>query len=154
VSSDLTLPVRRLLVNTPAVVGLLGTSPEWATWLWRWSAYEVVEGTGLVGMTLRQGTWTVPSPWHTTKYPELQAIIYADRTRDDLGRPTKEDAEEKALRVADAVDAVLHVPQGGELSWDGVRVVSSVRQSEPDVVQAPDSDGMIRATSRYAVVLG
>jgi hypothetical protein len=94
-----------------------------------------------------------PSPWHTTRYPALVIIVHADRTRDDQGRPVHEDAQEKALAVLDEVDRVLHVPQGGEIEWGGVRIVPSVRESEPDVVAVPGGDG-VRATARYGLVLG
>jgi hypothetical protein len=153
--SDLVRAARVVLVNEPTVTNLLGSSDLFAVWIFRWSSFEIVEGSGLVALTLRQpGGWTVPNRHNTARFPLLETIVYADRSRDSEGRPTKEDAQERALQVTDAVDAVLHVPQGGDISWDGVRVLSSVRQSEPDIVTVPDGDGLCRASVRYAVVLG
>jgi hypothetical protein len=95
-----------------------------------------------------------PNPHNTMSSPLVEAVVYADRSRDTEGRPTAEDAQAKALAVIDAVDKVLHRPDGGEIEWDGLRIVSSVRHSEPDMSMIPEGGGAVRATARNAVTLG
>jgi hypothetical protein len=57
--------LKAIVVNTPSVTNLLGSSDLWATWIWRFQAFEIVEGTGQVGLTIRQGTsgYIAPLAW-------------------------------------------------------------------------------------------
>jgi len=159
-TTDLTIAARRELKGVNAVTSLLGSSAEWDTWIWRWRPYVSIEGTGSAGIVLSiRGGWTSPNQHNTAQFPRLQVEVYADVDRDPSLNPLSRTAEEKALAICQVVDAVFHIPQGGVLMWgngdaNDLRIVGSLRLTEPDVVEVPEGDGMVRATVSYGVNLG
>lgn len=156
---DLTIAARRELAATNSVTTLLGSSPEWDTWIWRWRPYVSIEGTGECGVVLSvRGGWASPNRHNTAQFPRLQVEVYADVDRNTALNPSTRTAQEKAQEVCEAIDKVFHIPQGGEVKWgngtDDLRIVGSLRLNEPDIVDVPDGDGMVRATVNYGVNLG
>lgn len=155
---DLTLYVRRELASRPEIAAMVGTSPDWPIWIWRWRPHEQVEGTGQRAIVIsRPRPWAVPNRHNTATFDLVQVDVYADPTRDAEGRPTKEDAEERALAVCDEIRNVMHFPRGAEIEWgDGtgkIRVVSSVAGQDPEVARMDDSE-VVRARQAFEVVLG
>ncbi len=149
---------QRQLAATDEVVEMVGASESWPVWVFQWRLREKVEGTGGRGVVLsRPRPWAIPNAWNTAEFPQLQVDVYADVTRDTDGRALKDDAEARALELSAVIRRVLHVPQGGQMSWgndDGtVRVVSSVAGADPQIIRVPGTE-VARATSTYEVTLG
>lgn len=155
---DLTLFARRELAATPAVTTMVGSSPEWLIWIWRWKPRVEMEGTGKRSIVIsRPRPWSVPSRFHTTSFDLVVVDCYADPTRDAQGRPTKEDGEERALLLCDEVRKVMHRVDHGGFEWGDsngkIRVVSSVAGQDPEVVRLEDSE-VVRARQTFEVTLG
>jgi hypothetical protein len=139
----------------PSVTSVLGTSETWPVWLFRYQARVAMEGTGSVCAVLNQrGAWASPNPHNTEQFPVLQIEVFSDPTRDANLNPEDDyTPEEKANEAFQAIDRVLHRPDGFDENWgDGmgvVRVTGSLRSGEPDISDVPEGDGLVRLLVRY-----
>lgn len=119
------------------------------------------KGTGMAAVVVGfRDSWGV-NAHNTMGMPLIQVLVYADLTRHVDGTPQARDAKDRAVRVWEAVDALLH-DSGGVLG--GLRVtltnpattvtlVSSQRAEGPSVLPVPDGDGMERLMARYEVAV-
>lgn len=148
----------RELRATSAVTTLVGTSTEWGPWIFRHKPYVSLEGTGSAMVVLVQRPNGAPNRHNTARFVTLQVEVYADVPRDASGHPSGRTAEEVAEDVFLAIDAVCHVAAQRPITWgDGngrLRVVSSTRAGDLDVVDVPGGDGLVRGIVSYDVVLG
>lgn len=159
--TSLTVAARRELAITPEVTNLLGRDVTWDTYIFRWRPFVEIEGTGASMIVLSErGGWAQPNRHNTARFPLLQVEVFTDPQRATTGVPKGQPAEahvtpeDKAGLVFQAVDRVFHVPQGGELAWSDLRIVSSLRNTEPTTVPVPGGDGVVRLLASYAVTVG
>jgi hypothetical protein len=160
-----TAAVRILLTQRPALLGA-GVGPEEAAadaavplWVFQWETHGQVaqgSGKGIVVVSERAG-WTGPNRHNTLEFPRLQVEIYADSDR-ERGFPDFKTAQARAKDIWRVVDLIFHRPDTGGITWGdvngSVRVVSSLRGAEPDIVPVPDGDGAQRLLVSYNVELG
>lgn len=156
---ELLIAARRELARHPEITSLLGSDDRFATWIFRWRLYVDVEGSGQIAVLLREdGGWASPNNHNTARFPRMTVEIHADVPRTARLNPAMATAQDRAKAAYYALDRVLHVPQGGEIRWgDGteqLRIVSSLRLTEPQVSQVSDGDGVARLVTAYAVTLG
>lgn len=162
---DLIRAARRKIVANPDVVALLGSDATWADgWVWQWKTYREIEGTQAASIVVSERSgWAAPNRHNTARFPRLQVEIYVDPIRDPNQFPngnTPPTAHERAKAIWDQVDRIFHVPASQDMWWGadppdpGVRVVASIRASEPEIVDVPDGDGAVRLTALYEVSLG
>ena len=124
--------------------------------------YRAPKGTGKAAVVVGfRDSWGT-NRHNTMGMPMVQVLVYADLTRASDGTPQARDGASRALRVWEAIDAVLN-DVGGSLS--GYRVVvqnpttatvtfvSSLRGEGPSVMPVPDGDGMERLMARYEVAV-
>lgn len=109
-------------------------------------AEERVEGTGAsVIEVLTPSSWAQPK--NGAQCPVLHINILSDRTRDPDGLPLKDDADQRAWVVWEAVDDLFH--DTGR-AWADVH--SSYRRDGPTLTLIPDGDRSVLLTVRYEVV--
>ncbi len=115
-----------------------------------------IEGTGNTACVIdHDGGWAGPNTYNTLRFPRLVCNIWADPIRDDIQNTTDfGEVRRRANVVFQAVDRHLHRPGGPDLMWGGVRVISSVRLTEPNIYAVPDGDGLVRLQAYYAIVQG
>lgn len=153
--SDVTIAARRYLMTGTDLKALLGSNATFSSYIFRWKLYVQLEGSGLAAVVLAQrGGWTTPNRHNTAEFPRLQTEVYVDPSRAGDQNPSNEDAETRAHIVFQQMDELLHLVDGGGYDWGGTRIVSSVRDSEPDIADVPGGDGMVRLLSSYAVTVG
>lgn len=146
--------VREIRANAD-ILALLGSSSSYPSWVWREKPWEKVEGSQKSAIVISErGGWAAPNRHNTARFPRLQFEVFADPTRTAGGNPSTTEAGAKAKEIFYLLDRMFHLPQGGEVAWQGTRVVGSSRLEEPDVVPVPDGDGLVRLLVSYGVVLG
>jgi hypothetical protein len=118
------------------------------------------KGTGKAAVVVGfRDSWGV-NGHNTMGMPMVQVLVYADLSRNADGTPQARDAKNRATRVWETIDAILHDVRG---SLSGVKVVlsepvgadftfvSSRRREGPSIMPVPDGDGMERLMARYEV---
>lgn len=158
-SLDLVTAARRHLVADTALAALVGTSPAFQVWVFRWRPYVIVEGTGQAAVVLAQRAgWQSPNMHNNMEFPRLQVEVWADLERDVNGNPASRTAEDLASDVLREVSRILHHPRGDLQEWGDtngkIRVLRSTRLDEMDIVDVPNGDGLVRGTVNFGVVLG
>jgi hypothetical protein len=150
------------LVSRGVLVGLVGTDSVWTDgWIFQHQRYIDVRSTGSACVVLAsRAGWSGPNRHNTVRFPRLQVEAYVDPTRDTNLNPSGEappTVQERADAIFKAIDPVLHRVDGGGFIWGGVggiRIVSSLRGVEPDIVEVPDGDGEVRMLVSYDLELG
>lgn len=159
-TTDLVRATWQHLQADDPLMALLGSSTDWPYWLFRWKAYISLEGTSESMIVVSQnGSWATANPHNTMRFPKLQVEIFTDPERNTLKNPTGRTTEVRALEVYEALDPLLHMPYGGEVTWGAdtvaVRILGSKRTfGEPEILPVPEGDGMIRVRQMYEVSLG
>jgi hypothetical protein len=159
---DLVTAARRELASHSDLTDLLGSDATYSTWIFRWRPYVIVEGTSSAAIVLsRRAAHAAPNTHNTMRFPRLQVEIFADELRNAAGNPTRAArAEDYCESVFDVMDKYLHRPDAKGFYWGaegddpGLRILSSWRLDELDVVDVPDGDGMVRGLVSYGVTLG
>lgn len=154
---DLVTAAHREVSKLTDLLPLL-TDADGRVMLWQWDAKRTVRGTGRASMVLaRRGGWAGPNRHNTIEFPKLQVEIYADDERDG-GLPVATTSESFAIDIWRYVDHIFHRPDSGGFYWgnaDGsVRIVSSLRGTEPDIMDVPDGDGVVRLLATYNIEFG
>ena len=128
-------------------------------WLYQWETHGVAvqgSGRGLVVVSERAG-WASPNRHNTLAFPRLQFEVYTDLDR-ERGMPDFKTAQARAKDIFHVIDARCHRVDAGGFTWgDGngeLRIVGSVRSSEPETTPVPDGDGAQRLLVTYDVELG
>lgn len=160
---DLTTAVHRYLSAQEELTDLLGADDGaggYPTWIFRWKSYRTVEGSGDAAIVLSQRPGSPSSAYHTSNFPRLQVEIYVDRLRDAQANPVNHTPEDRCNRIFRVLDRLLHTsPAGGDRIWGdngsgGLRILSSQRDQDIDIVPVPDGDGMVRGLVSYSISLG
>lgn len=156
---EMLVAARRELMGRPEITTLVGTSDSFSSWIFRWRLYVDVEGTSQCAIVLREdGGWASPNNHNTARFPRLTVEVYADPPRTPRLNPAMATAPDRAKAVFDVLDRVFHIPQGGQISWgdnqERLRIVSSLRLTEPQISTVSDGDGLARLSTAYAVTLG
>lgn len=113
-----------------------------------------VDGNGLVkASVVSMGFWYYDES--TALFPRLRIVIAADASR-TAGVRTSENAEDRAMAMYTAIDAVMHRPIREDVIWGGtggVRVLGSNRAAGPSFVDRPDAEGVL-LTCSYNLKIG
>lgn len=158
--ADLVVAVRRMLANSPAVTSMVGTSTKYSTWIFQWRNYVEVEGTGSASIVISQRPGQAPNQHNTQQFPIIQLEIYVDAARTTTYNPADSVSQHhRAYRIVKEADKFLHLVGRAGAPWlwgdseteDPIRVFGCYRVSEPDIMEVPGGDGLIRATVRYEV---
>lgn len=132
---------RRMLLTVPTVIGYVGSK------VFKNVLSEHVNGTGGRAVVLRRGNgWAPPSRVQTSEYPSLVVECWADADR--LGdMVTTDNAVDKAFALQRVVSRVMHrqrdVWWGAGGTNRGVRIITSMQNSEPSVETEKDQHGGI-----------
>jgi len=156
---EMLVAARRELMRTPAVLAEVGSDDRFSAWIFRWRMYVDIEGTGQTAIVLREdGGWASPNQHNTARFPRLGVEIYADVPRTPRLNPARATAQDRAKAAFNVIDRIFHVPQGGQIRWGNeegtLRIVSSLRLTEPQVSAPSEGDGLARLLTSYAVTLG
>jgi hypothetical protein len=141
--------------------GILGVSTEdfgLLRWVFQGSdddrPFRDPKGTGKCAVVLTTNSTWGTNQHNTARMPVLTALIYADPTRGNDGTPAKPDAKSKALKVADALITVFHDAANSDHNWPkGLKVHSSVHSDGPNSQPIPDSDGMVRMSLSFQLMV-
>ena len=140
---DITLAAWHRLSTEPGIVAALDGR------LYRHRLPVVIEGTGMAAAVLStaQG-WATPNRHNTAEFPKLRLELYQDSS------PNSRDAEDRAHDLWQVFDRILHVPTGIAELWGDVRVIGSVRLTQPELFPVTDAESVALLVSDYAVTLG
>ena len=147
------------LLGFPDVLAALGTfviDGELAPGLFQYETWTPIEGSSSTACVINNdGGWTGPNQHNTLRFPRLLVEILADPMRDSgFNNTDSGEVRRRATAAFTAIDAHLHRPQGGTMLWGQLRVVESVRLTEPMIYRVPDGDGLVRLQTYYAVTQG
>lgn len=118
------------------------------TRLYRHRLPVVIEHTGMAAAVLSQaGGWRTSSLHNTAQFPKLRLEIYQDSSAD------AQNAESRAHETWEPFDRILHQPRGIAELWGEVRVIGSVRQSEPDIFPVTDAESSALLVCDYALTI-
>lgn len=163
--------VEKILAST-AVQALIGTDigqdatgegPFTAGWVFRshdneMSPYRDVQATGKACIVVAEReSWTSPNLYNTAQFPTLFIVIYADSARATNGTsitPAQRDSRDRCQRVHQAVHPLFHDAANQDHNWPlGLRVISSVCQSELTMLDVINGDGKVQGVARYSISL-
>jgi hypothetical protein len=134
------------LVGEHTILGLVGTPRLTQDFLLE--PIESSESSAIV--VSKRGGWTSPNEHNTANFPRMAVDIYVDPMRgtnnESIG-PTE--ARLRANYIHKVVDKHLHIPRGFDMMWGDVRVNSSVRANEFDILTLPQGDGALIGTCMY-----
>lgn len=119
-----------------------------------------VEGTGKCAVVLTyHDHWSPQTLWHSSKFPRLNVLIYADASRDTSGMITRRDAEDKAKLVWRAIDPLFHDSANRIRFFEDLAhpkflpIVSTVEGIAFSILEVPKGDGAVRASVSYDITL-
>lgn len=112
-------------------------------------APERIDGTGSSVIEVKYGGTWGPVP-NNARHSVVHINVLSDRSRDEDGLPTKDDADQRAWVLWETVDDLFNDFGGAWASdWSGVH--SSRRESGPALTLVPNGDGSVMLTARYEV---
>lgn len=159
-SSNLILAVRRYLASDSTLTSLLGNDSKFATWIFQGTDAEAaplvtMERTQEAAVVVwRSGSWTSPNDHNTMQFPQLSVLVYLDPPRDASGNVTTSDFFPLFQPIFDSLDRLLHLPQHGEIVWDDLRVLHSIKLQEWDLWPFAQTDGVRVARATFGITLG
>lgn len=145
------------LATKPAVVAVLGKTPgDQTPYLFQGSLWTVMENTQSTACVVSYaGGWINPNAHNTMRFPRLRVAVYADPLRDGNHNPIDPvEVRERVMHAYEVIDGYLHRPQGRAVMWGAMRVLGSLRMTEPTIEPEPDGTGLLRLTVTYAVTEG
>ena len=134
-------------VITEAAARIRQALPSVATY--EETAPERIDGTGTSVIEVKYGGHVVLVP-NNARHSVVHVNVLADRTRDEDGLPTKDDADKRAWLLWETVDDLFN-DFGGHWASDWSGVHSSRRESGPALTLVPNGDGSVTLTARYEV---
>lgn len=158
-TDDLVIAVRRELANHTPLTDLLGSGDGFETWIFPGNGtdaapYKIIEGTQQACLVIQTpGGWTSRNRYNSASFPRLWVDCYIDPVRDTLNQKVAPYLRSRFLPIWNEVDTVLNYPQGGEISWNGMRIVSSVRDEEWKARPYRETDGTHMSTATFNISL-
>jgi predicted metal-dependent RNase len=161
----LTLSIRNYLAQQPEVTSLLGHDDTWDTWIFADKPYAQIEKTGKAMLVIQMDNgWTAPNPHNTMKFPRIYVDVWADPDRNKDGSVKKSNADDKIIKVQDAVMKFLHTVSmnmhGKPIVWGtaaqmktytGVIINGSAKTTETVFNDVTDGGGARMGSSVYGV---
>lgn len=163
--TQLVYAARNWLAQQPSVTSLLGVDELGDPMIYANRPEATIENTGSAMVVLTvEGGWG-SNQHNDARFPVLTVDIWADPTRNPDKSVKRQDADLKVEAVYKAIDKFLHLthastPGGGSVIWGteeqvenktGVRIISSVRDNEPDIRPAIDDQGALIGIVRYNI---
>ena len=161
----LSLAARNTLAQDTRVTSLVASSASWDTWIFDTNPVGVrFEQTGKALVVINEvGTWTDMNEHNRLEFPLLQVDIWADPDRKPDGTVLRDNAKDKVLTIARAINWTLHTVGGHPSGWyvwgtatqiqerTGVYVVDSKRRSGPDFQPIKDAEKAWMGRYTFAV---
>lgn len=124
--------------------------------VFQYKTWAKIEGSqGTCAVITNDGGWTGPNIDNTLRFPRLAVNIWADPLRDSQNNVTDPgEVMRRAYATYRAFDAVLHRTGGPEVMFGTLRIIASVRLTEPVIYVVPDGDGLVRCQTIYALTEG
>jgi len=150
------------LTQQISVTNLLGSDSQ-GPWIFANTPWATIENTGTSMVVITTGNGWGANEHNTARFPTLVVDIWSDPTRNADNSVEQKDADDKIENVYLAIDKFFHLvnkstPSGGAIFWGtaseissktGVRIISSVRQNEPQVQDALNTEGTLMGSVRY-----
>lgn len=163
-AADVVQGAVQYLTQDDSVTSLLGSFSDGKPWIFQDNFYAVVKGLSKVGLTVEtRGGWQAGLISSTMGVPRLYVAAYSDPSRDSKGQVSKQDARAKAMEVLVAVAKKLHKPDqtawrtldDSDYVWcGGLRVLKSIKLTEPDFAPVAEGDGMVMGSLTFALTVG
>lgn len=146
------------LLNQPDAVAAVSTfviGGKEAPGIFQYRPWAAMEGSsGTCCVVSSDGGWAAPNIHNRLRFPRLTVNIWADPIRANGNVVDPGEVMRRAFATYKAIDKFLHRTSGPEVWFGQLRVVSSVRLTEPLIYAVPDGDGLVRAQVLYAVTEG
>lgn len=163
-AADVVQGAVQFLTQDTSITSLLGSFQDGKPWIFQDNFYAVVKGKQKVGLTVEtRGGWQAGLVSSTMGVPRLYVAAYSDPSRDSGGQVSTQNARTKAMAVLTAVESKLHRPNqtgwrtvdNSDYIWcGGLRVLKSIKLTEPDYAPVADGDGMIMGSMTFALTVG
>lgn len=124
--------------------------------IFQYRTWATIEGSSTTCAVLSSdGGWAGANLYNTLRFPRLTCNIWADPMRDP-GRNVTDSGEvmRRCFAVYKVFDKYLHRTGGPEVYFGTLRIISSVRLTEPTILVVPDGDGLVRCQTTYAITEG
>lgn len=140
-----------------AAVSTFNISGKLVAGIFQYRTWVPMEGSASTCVVLsNEGGWAAANTHNTLRFPRLTLNVWADPIRDNNPNNVSDPGEvmRRVFAVYRVFDAYLHRTAGSEVMWGQLRVISSVRLTEPLIFAVPDGDGLVRCQVTYAVTEG
>ncbi len=155
-TDDVVQGVCKWLATFNDVTSLVGSAGDGSPYIFQGTLHAVMEGSQQAAVVFNtMGGWASPNDYNTMEFPRLLMDMWVDPLR-DANHNYIEPAEtrRRAVQLYKVINRHLHRPSREAVYWGSVRIVSSVRLSEPIFAPVPDGDEMLRMQVFYAVTEG
>ena len=159
-TADVVIAARRHLAASSDPTDLLGSGQGYDTWIFPGqdsgaAPHVPIEGTGEAAIVIwASGGWTSPNRHNTMWFPRLFVDVYVDPERDAGNNIQNPYVRDRLVEIWTVVDSLLHYPQAGEITWDDMRILSSVKAAEWEVRPFKETDGAVFSAAMYSVAVG
>lgn len=158
-SQDIVAATVKWLLTKPAVtsaVSMFTIDGRQVPGLFQYRLWTPIEGTSNTAAVItHEGGWATPNVHNTMRFPRILLNLWADPIRDAGNNVI--DLPEVQRRIAwvfEQIDKHLHITGNASMMWGDVRVMTSVRLTEPSIYVVPDGDGLVRLQAYYAITQG
>lgn len=147
------------LLAQPDVVSAVSTfaiGGQRAPGIFQYRTWANIEGSsGTCVVLSNEGGWAGANLHNTLRFPRLTCTVWADPIR-DAGSNVTDPGEvmRRVFAVYRVVDKYLHRTGGDEVYFGQLRVISSIRLTEPIISAVSDGDGLVRCLTSYALTEG
>ncbi len=155
-TDDVVQGVCKWLATFDDTVASVGSTTEGSPYIFQGQLNAVMEGSQQAAVVFStMGGWTAPNDYNTMEFPRLLMDGWLDPLRDaDHNYIEPAETRRRAVQLFKVFDHYLHRPSREIVYWGTVRVIASVRLSEPVYAFEPDGDKLLRMQVFYAITLG
>jgi hypothetical protein len=142
--------------ETVAAVSSYSIGGQSTPGIFQYRTWTTIEGTSSTCVVLtNEGGWAGANLHNTLHFPRLTCTIWADPIRDAGGNVTDfGEVNRRAFAAYQVFDKYLHRTGGDEVYFGQLRVISSIRLTEPTISAVSDGDGLLRLQTSYAITEG
>lgn len=157
---DIVLAARRYLAEQEELTDLLGSGDGFDTWIFRGqdsAAMPLVrmEGTKSASLVIWRTASSMAGNMHNNmRFPRIGVDIYIDPGRDSSSNVISPNLLPRFNPIEEVLDKLLHIPQGGELAWDSLRILGSHRKVDWNIGSLSDTDGTKISRAIFQVSVG